>query len=228
MNHLSFSFELKDVSRRQFSGYAAAYECDLCGDVIKRGAFARTLGEWKSEGHVIPLLDNHPRPIRVADSIGKLMEAEETDKGLYTTFQLVDGPEGVKYARRVKGGLVKSLSIGYRVASARPPVAAEAKSGVRRVLEDVDLEEVSLVLRPMNPKASIGMKAEMDLMDATELSELKSWLDEKLKTPLPVASESESVVTAIAESFLSDEEKDVLRDELLAFQMKQTINAVTT
>jgi HK97 family phage prohead protease len=177
-------FEVKglDEEARTFSGLAATWDLDLGGDVIEPGAFKRTLKNWKSSKRVLPLLDSH-NGSSVRAVVGKLMEAEETKGGLEATFEVIGGPDGDEVFRRVKGGYVDGLSIGYSAVNVRyPETEAEQNSGVYRFLKEVKLHEVSVVLWPMNPEARIDtatakallMKAKDKTLTTNDRAELES------------------------------------------------------
>ena len=153
------AFELKasDDAARTFTGLAAAFSLDQGGDVILPGAFKRTLKDWKaSKGKVIPLIDSHGRD-SIRRVVGKMIDAEETAEGLEATFEVIDGPDGDEVHRRLKGGYVTGLSIGFELVAARLPTSAEREvyPGVERVLVELKLREVSVVVFPMNEEARV-------------------------------------------------------------------------
>jgi hypothetical protein len=178
-------FEVKesDEDARTFSGLAATWDLDLGGDVIKQGAFKRTLGLWKKSKRPLPLIDSH-NDFSVRNVVGKLVEAEETSEGLEASFEMIDGPDGEEVFRRVKGGYVDGLSIGYQAVKVKyPDTEEEQAAGIYRYLEEIKLREISVVLWPMQPNARIdtsSMKAMMmDLvkgdrdLEPEEVAELK-------------------------------------------------------
>lgn len=184
-------FEVKaiDEATRTFKGLASTWDLDLGGDVIERGAFKRTLRNWQSSKKPMPLIDQH-NYMSVRSVIGKMIEAEETDEGLEATFEVIEGPDGDEVYRRVKGGYVDGLSIGYRAIESREPDEAQRLKGIWRILKEVKLVEVSVVIWPMNPDATIeSVKA---LTDALRNGTL---------TP-----EQEAEITT-----LPDEQKDYIR-----------------
>ena len=205
-------FEVKalDEEARTFSGLAATWDLDLGGDVIEPGAFKRTLKNWKRSKRVLPLLDSHNGQ-SVRSVVGKLMDAEETTKGLNTTFEMIDGPDGDEVFRRVKGGYVDGLSIGYSAVQVRYPETEEEQAmGVYRFLKEVKLREVSVVLWPMNPEARIDTATAKALLmaakdktltddDRAELKSLAAEIDVLLQ-----ASEKPGEPTPEALKVLSD------------------------
>jgi len=150
-------FEVKafDESERTFDGLAATWDLDLGGDVIEPGAFKRTLNNWRASKKVLPLLDSHNGG-SVRNVVGKMLDGAESTDGLDATFQVIDGPDGDEVFRRIKGGYVDGLSIGYSAVKVRyPETEDEKQKGIWRYLEEVKLHEVSVVLWPMNPEARI-------------------------------------------------------------------------
>ena len=125
----------------RFAGYAAVFgRPDRGGDVVRPGAFA---GSLKRRAGAVPLLWQHD-PAR---PVGRIEYLREDGRGLRVIARLSGGAAGRAAAALLKAGKVAGLSFGYRVrrASGREP----------RVLEDVDLLEVSLVLAPMQPKSRV-------------------------------------------------------------------------
>jgi HK97 family phage prohead protease len=156
-------FEIKtfDDAARTFTGIASTWNEDLGGDVIHQGAFKRTLDAWRaSKSKIIPLIDLHGHD-SVRRVVGKLISAGETGEGLECVFEVIDGPDGDEIWRRVKGGFVNGLSIGYRAIKWE---IEEGESGEWwdriRHLKEIELEEISVVIWGMNPEALIdSMKA---------------------------------------------------------------------
>jgi HK97 family phage prohead protease len=166
-------FDVKATKGRTVVGLASTWDLDNSGDVVQPGAYSRWLEEWKASGKPISLLDNH-RYESTESALGVMTGAEETTKGLRAEFQIVDGPRGDHLLNQIKIRAINSFSIGYQTRAYRPPTEGEAKLGVRRVLEDIDLREVSAVLFPANENAMIeGIKAGDLEPLRTALAELK-------------------------------------------------------
>lgn len=125
----------------RFAGYAAVFDrADRGGDVVRAGAFARSL---KRGAGAVPLLWQH-EPAR---PIGRVEYLKEDRRGLRVIARLSAGAAGREVAALLKEGAVRGLSFGYRVRAA----SGEAP----RELTDLDLVEVSLVTLPMQPKARV-------------------------------------------------------------------------
>jgi HK97 family phage prohead protease len=121
----------------RFAGYAAVFgRADKGGDVIRKGAFLRTL----QRAGEVPLLWQH----KAGTVIGRIEHLSEDQRGLRVIASVGD----VRASRLLGDGKVDGLSFGYRV--------REAKSaGGLRELIDLDLVEVSLVVNPMQSKARV-------------------------------------------------------------------------
>ena len=131
-----------------FEGYGSVFDnTDLGNDVIKKGAFKKSVRKRGLKG--IKLLYQHKTdmPIGVFDSI------KEDDHGLYVKGRLaLKTTAGRDAYELLKMGALDGLSIGFR---ATPKGYSYDKRKKTRVLEEVDLMEVSLVTFPMNPQAKI-------------------------------------------------------------------------
>lgn len=119
---------------RRFAGYAALFDiADAAGDVIRRGAFARVIAEAQE----LPLLWQH-RPMQ---RIGWIDMLQEDVRGLRVIARIDPDTR----PRDANG-----LSFGYRARRYRP-----LPNG--RLLEDIDLFEVSLVTHPLQFGARVHL-----------------------------------------------------------------------
>jgi HK97 family phage prohead protease len=126
----------------RFAGYAALFDKRDSGrDVIRPGAFARTLAERRQP---LPLYWQH----RPDQRIGWVETVAEDDRGL-RVVAAIDNPEGGA-AAALKRGAVTGLSFGYAARGFR-------RDQRGRELTDVDLFEVSLVTHPMQDAARVHL-----------------------------------------------------------------------
>ena len=183
-----FQIKATDDATRTFRGLASTWEQDLGGDVIHAGAFARTLDNWRAskKSRPIPLIDQHSY-YSVNDVLGMMTDAAETADGLEAEFAFV--PDDVKAEggyRRVKGGYITGLSIGYMPVKWEYEQREGGESWDRvRHLREVKLLEVSLVIWPMNDGARVDPNSVKALIDAAragtlttdQKSELRALLD---------------------------------------------------
>lgn len=231
MDHAVAHFELKadtvEAEKRQFTGFASTWDLDLGGDVIEKGAYTRTLRDWKSSGRLIPLINQHQYWDSL-DAIGKLVTAKQTDTGLETTFQVVNSAQGDEYLSRIKDGILNGLSIGYETRAWRPPTDAEKKRGVFRVLEDVELKEVSLVIWGMNQNALIDASSVKMLTDtvAKALASLKrdDLSDEDRKTVRTIAAQCGALLREDAPNPPKDPPAEKAADEPEAYPATEALN----
>lgn len=130
------------MSALRFAGYAALFaKRDAGGDLIRRGAFARTLADRTNP---VPLLWQH----RPELCIGWIRSIAEDARGLRVIGE-IDNPDGAAGLALQRGG-VTGLSFGYRATGAR-----RTREG--RELYDIELLEVSLVTHPMQFGARVHL-----------------------------------------------------------------------
>ena len=125
----------------RFAGYAAVFDRpDRGGDVVRAGAFGRSLGRG---ARAVPLLWQHD-PAR---PVGRIEYLKEDRRGLRIIARLSAGAAGREAAALLREGAVAGLSFGYRV--------TKQKGAAPRELQEVELIEISLVTVPMQPKARV-------------------------------------------------------------------------
>lgn len=139
-------------------GYASTFDRtpDSYGDVIARGAFARTLDEWRAKegaGLSIPLLYGHNTDDPM-HNIGKVTEAYEDERGLFVHAEFDADNPTAQYARKLASeGRLYQFSFAYGI---RDAADVELDDGARAYeLRDLDLYEVSLVQIPANQNAVV-------------------------------------------------------------------------
>lgn len=144
-------------------GYASTFDRvpDSYGDVIAKGAFSRTLEEWraKGEGLSIPLLYGHNTDDPM-HNIGKVTEAYEDDRGLFVRAEFDADNPTAQYARKLAAeGRLYQFSFAYAI---RDAGEVELDDGTPAYeLRDLDLYEVSLVQIPANQNAVVtGVKGD--------------------------------------------------------------------
>lgn len=126
----------------RFAGYAALFDRRDAGrDLIRRGAFARTLA---ARDRMLPLLWQHRADVR----IGWIETVAEDLRGLRVTGS-IDHPHGAA-GLALQRGTVTGLSFGYRARASR-------RTAEGRELLEIDLIEVSLVSNPMQDGARVHL-----------------------------------------------------------------------
>lgn len=149
---------------RVISGYASLFgRKDQGGDVVQQGAYAASLKRLDAGGRRVKMLWQHDP----AQPIGIWDEVREDAKGLWVKGRLLPEVEkGREAAALLAAGAIDGLSIGYRT------VRAERDGKGQRLLQELELWEVSLVTFPMLPDARVGSKAttlERNLKDLADL-----------------------------------------------------------
>lgn len=95
---------------------------DSYGDIVMPGAFVESLAEWAASGDPIPMYWSH----QMSDpdfNIGFVLEAKETDKGLWIKGQLdldgaLPGSKAPQVHRLMKGRRVTQFSFAYDIVEA--------------------------------------------------------------------------------------------------------------
>jgi len=144
---LDYRLELKAVEDDgTFTGYASTFETvDQGGDVVKRGAFAKSL-TTRPATKIKMLRDHDP-----AQPVGVWTSVSEDRNGLLAKGRLIlDTVLGRETHALMKAGALDGLSIGYRVFKDH----FDRNKGVR-YLQSLDLREISITAFPMNEAAVI-------------------------------------------------------------------------
>lgn len=130
------------VAPPRIAGYAALFNiADGACDTICPGAFARSLAERSDP---LPLYWQH----RPTQRIGTVESVCEDNRGL----RVIACVENIhsRAAQLLRSRAVTGLSFGYRARRYRMLAAG-------RLLEDIELLEVSLVTHPLQPKARVHL-----------------------------------------------------------------------
>ena len=133
-------------------GYASLFDApDQGGDVVARGAYTASLKRMGAEGRRVRMLWQHdPR-----EPIGIWDELREDARGLWVKGRLLETVARAREAAAlIAAGAIDGLSIGYRTLR-----ASKTDKG-QRLLQELELWEVSLVTFPMLPSARVAAKGE--------------------------------------------------------------------
>ncbi|EBA16167.1 phage prohead protease, HK97 family protein [Roseobacter sp. SK209-2-6] len=179
--HFGEALNLKDGNVIQ--GYASLFgETDQGGDVVAAGAYRRSLTDLRDRGMRIKMLWQHDP----AQPIGVWDEIREDQKGLWVRGSiLTDIQRGAEAVSLIAAGAMEGLSIGYRTKRAQKNAAGG------RLLQDVELWEVSLVTFPMLPSARVTTPELPG--KANELTAMKALAGQLRRTARQVASFNSSI-----------------------------------
>ncbi|ADG97637.1 phage prohead protease, HK97 family [Segniliparus rotundus DSM 44985] len=151
MRRKAFDTTIRPLPEREgvFTAYASCFgNRDLHGDVVVKGAFAKTLAQWAEKGRPIPLLYGHD----FSDPelcVGKVLTASEDDTGLLVTASLdLDNPKAAQVHRLMKDGRLAQMSFAFDVLDSE-----RVKAGWD--LKELRLHEVSVVPIGANPDAEV-------------------------------------------------------------------------
>jgi HK97 family phage prohead protease len=135
-------------------GYASVFNVvDHQGDVVRPGAFQKTIAERIPAGKVKLMARHYARGGDTLEVIGTITEAKEDEHGLWIHAELSANGTAQNVRQLVHEGHVNNLSIGYRPVQYSDTVDADGKQ--IRELTELVLAEVTVVARPANDAAVI-------------------------------------------------------------------------
>lgn len=164
---VEIKFAAEDVQEDgTFSGYGAVFgNLDSYRDVIAKGAFTKSLREWRKAKRMPPMLLQHGGwGMGSMDEVpvGKWLSIEEDDTGLKVEGKLIslDTERGRTVYGAMKEGVMTGMSIGYR---ARKYQIGTKPDEPNRTLTEVDIVEISVVTSPANDLARVAsIKSRID------------------------------------------------------------------
>lgn len=207
----SYPISFKDIDGKKgiVTGYFADFNSiDSDGDIIKPGAFTKSISEWgpNSSKKRIKHLLNHD----TSKPLGVIQVLKEDAKGLYYESQLGTHSLGVDFIKMVDSGLVTEHSIGFQTIKYNQlkPWNEWKPGEAARELTDLKLYEGSSLT---------AWGANMN----TPLTGLKH--EQKIKK---VNDRIDLLIKAIRNGTFTDETFDLLEIELK--QMQQFISDIAT
>ncbi|WP_138935734.1 HK97 family phage prohead protease [Roseovarius arcticus] len=152
----------------ELEGYASYFgDADQGGDVVVAGAYTKSLARLCADNRQVKMLWQHDP----AQPIGIWDEVREDKRGLYVKGRLLEAVgRGREAAALINAGAIDGLSIGYRT------VRASKNDKGQRLLQELELWEVSLVTFPMLPSARVAAKG--DALGGSDLRELAATFED--------------------------------------------------
>jgi HK97 family phage prohead protease len=143
-------------SRGLLRGYASTfddpYDMGRFDEVIAPSAFKRTL---EANPDVVALV-NHDSAKPIARTTNGSLRLFTDERGLGVEIEPIATTYAADLMEAVRAGVVNAMSFGFNVKADR----FEQRGGkVTRIIEDVDLHEVSVVSFPANPGTSVKLDA---------------------------------------------------------------------
>ncbi|WP_284074085.1 HK97 family phage prohead protease [Acinetobacter nosocomialis] len=174
MNKVYFKMQEQTVQEDGFfSGYLAVFDnIDSHGDVIRKGAFLKTIEEWNSKGKYPAIFWNHDPD----EPIGVFTLMREDEKGLYVEGRLLisDIVRAKSTYALMKVKAIDGMSIGYITIQA----TQDPQTMIRELLE-LELVEGSIVAFPSNPNSLISsVKSKLQDGELPSLPEFEKFLRE--------------------------------------------------
>lgn len=205
----TFPFEVKKTQEENniftFEGYASTFgNVDLGDDIIVRGAFSNSL----SKNSQVPILWQH----QMTEPVGISIELYEDDKGLFIKGNLPkeDTLVSGRIIPQMKVGSIREMSIGYFTK------VSDMEKGIR-LLKEIELYEVSLVTKAMNPQATVsGFKSMESIRD----------IEQSLKDMGLSNSEAKTLISKVKEfSSQRDAEEKAHRDDEIKQKVINDLNS---
>jgi len=198
MKYKEFNVKYNNEGNGSIEGYASTWirTPDSYGDIVKEGAFTKTLEERWNGGKGIPLLWAHKMD-DINSYIGRA-DAEEDEKGLHFMASFDGTDEAQRVRELYKDGRLRKFSFAYDVKDQANIKLENGKSA--NELRELDLFEISCVCVPANDDAGVvGVKA-----GVTEAKEAEA-------EPAEPAEEAEETATEPEEApeEVKNEEPDV-------------------
>lgn len=162
MEHKRLQFKALNTDQAEqgiFEGHASVWDIvDSEGDVVERGAFAKTITEGAAKDGV-PILILHNDQLL---PVGKTLALREDDEGLYVKGYISPTSMGNDVRILIRDGVLDELSIGY-------VVVRHKMEGSIRHLQEVELPEISVVTWAANSAAKItGYKGASEMCNTKQ------------------------------------------------------------
>lgn len=156
MEYLTLPLEVKgmdDKGKGSFEGFASTFgNVDFGDDVIDKGAFTKSLADWKARNQLPLMTWQHDIKIPVGD----FFSMEENEKGLFFTAAVWTGDKQTEMSKTAHNMLTgtgpKGMSIGFNSIEEKEDTVGGQR--VRRLTE-IKLFEIAIVPFGMNDQAVI-------------------------------------------------------------------------
>ena len=144
----------------EMEGFAATFgNVDLQDEMIRKGAFVKSIQEQVPAGNVPMMLKHFAFGGDIMDMVGLVMDAEEDDFGLFFRGEFDGDDLSQEIRQKVVDKRIKKTSVGFQMISWEFMTIAG-----RTILVHTEAKflEVTLTLRPANPFAAITSAKSMD------------------------------------------------------------------
>ena len=230
----SFNFKVTSIEQKKagddsigyIKGYASTFgNVDRGDDVVERGAFLKTIDQFRRDGKVIPMCFQHSQ----MHIIGGFDPAKmyEDEKGLHVEGEIYTKiATGAEVYELAKHNVLSDMSIGYGVVDQAFDNDSDNGRTVRK-LKEVKLYEISMVAIPMNPLARVTdvKSAETIIYEKAEKNSMKVSLDDLVslfeKADLKIKDRKYLVSKIFRQNVLSKNAAWFIVDKLFPDEAKQ-------
>lgn len=150
------------------SGYAAIWDIrDLDGDIIRKGAFSRSINNQIAAGKVLLLVKHMRDGGDTTSAVGEIVEAKEDAIGLWINVKM----HATQQAQDTRNGVIESpqaygMSVGWRdVQGGKVPLS----DGVGFEYTEMNLKEVTLTLLPAQEDTIGTVRGKSEAQELREL-----------------------------------------------------------
>ena len=135
-------------------GYASTWirKADAAGDVVKRGAFHKSIEQIEREGRVIPFLFNHKHD-DLNLFIGRVTHLEEDENGLLFWADFDNTADAQRARELVKDGRITGFSFAYNILDQGKVTLPDGSRA--NELRELEILEISLTMYPANRDTSV-------------------------------------------------------------------------
>jgi HK97 family phage prohead protease len=199
---LNLPFEVKQINDEDpnffiFEGYASTFgNVDLGDDIVEKGAFIDSLRKTPD----VPILWQH----NMGEPLGKSIELYEDNTGLFIKAKLPkkDTMVSGRVMPQMEVGSIKEMSIGFFIED------FEIK-GETRILKKINLFEVSLVTKAMNPRALLTAFKSFKDIEIKSLKDIEAFLKEGGLSN----NESKTLISKVKEFSLERDVEEKKKDQ---------------
>jgi|GEM_PF-1891226 len=146
----------------ELEGYASVFgNVDEVGDVVRPGAFKRTIDHWRKSSQPMPLIADHQ--MSTDGVVGSISGLAEDQRGLRFKARFSRSEKAQRLRQDILDGHIRGTSFTYEVMRDSPGTGSVAGKAVRRFLDELRLFEITISPFPINPMAGVtAAKAVVD------------------------------------------------------------------
>ncbi len=195
-------------------GHAAVWDnVDLGGEIMRKGAFEKTISERVPAGKVKLMVKHFAYGGDALECLGTITEAKEDDVGLWFNAKFSSVETAQKVRTLILEGHVETCSVGYMPVKWNWLTVPAGDDGSKtiQVLEHLECKffEVTITVVPMNEKAKLTAAKSL-----TEVASKVKGLVEELNIPETEAPSDEQKAAILEGAFGSEAEAKSLRESL--------------